>query len=126
MALAGMPLFALGCGSPTEAPGPTTASGESRLQGTVTAGPTCPVERPGQVCPPVPVDGVVVALDGSGEPAASTPTSAEGHYVLALGPGTYTLRVVVDGPFPVCPETPVAVGAGAVVTVDVSCDTGIR
>jgi hypothetical protein len=96
------------------------------VRGRVTAGPTCPVERPDQPCPPNPVSGRVDALDRTGHAAANARTDDAGRYAISLPPGRYTLRVAVDGPFPHCPDVAVSVTASAPVTADISCDTGIR
>jgi len=96
------------------------------VAGRVTAGPTCPVERSDQPCPPNPVAGRVEAIDAAGHTAGSAPTDSVGRYAIRLGPGNYTLRVAIAEMFPVCPETAVSVPAGPVVTVDIGCDTGIR
>lgn len=112
--------------SPTPSPtAPPALGGRGTIQGTVTAGPTCPVERVGQPCPPVPVVSRVEARLG-GASVASSQTSATGAFSMAVPPGTYTVVVIGSGPFPRCPETPAVVAAGAVTTANVMCDTGIR
>lgn len=92
----------------------------------VAAGPTCPVERPDQACPPNPVHGRVDALDGVGHTVGSATTDGEGRCAIALRPGAYTLRVVTAGPFPRCPDTSVTVTAEPTAPTDIDCDTGIR
>lgn len=104
----------------------TSTLAPTMVEGSVLAGPTCPVEQPGQVCPPAPVAGTVVAIDGEGSTVASTETDATGHYSLGLPAGEYTLHVIVDGLFPTCPDTPITVRSGAPVTANIDCDTGIR
>lgn len=103
----------------------TTTSSTTGVAGRVTAGPTCPVERPDQPCPPAPVNATVEALDGSGRSVARTATDDQGAFTLPLPPGAYTLRVIHDGPFPRCPDTPVTVTDGET-HVDIDCDSGIR
>lgn len=115
-----------GCGSSSPATRTTTTFEPTVVEGVVLAGPTCPVEQLGQSCPPVPVAGTVVAIDGDGSTIATTETDATGHYSIELAPGDYTLRVVVVGPFPSCPDTPVTVRPGAPTTANIDCDTGIR
>ncbi len=96
------------------------------VSGRVTAGPTCPVERPDHPCPPNPVRGRVEAVDSGGRTAGSVNTDDTGRYAIGLAPGGYRLRVVTDGPFPRCPAAVVIVTAGSVAVADIVCDTGIR
>ena len=96
------------------------------VRGQITAGPTCPVQRADQPCPPNPVAGRVDALDSTGHTANSAKADSTGRYAMSLPPGGYTLRVVTDGPFPRCPDTPATVTQGPPSTVDIACDTGIR
>jgi hypothetical protein len=98
----------------------------SGVRGRVTAGPTCPVERPDQPCPPNPVHGRVDALDRAGRAAAHATTDDAGRYAISLPSGQYTLRVVTDGFLPRCPDTAVSVTGTSPVTVDIDCDSGIR
>ena len=111
--------------APTPTPPPITPRGTGAY-GYVTAGPTCPVERPDQPCPPRPVSARVDAEDGSGRTVASTQTDQAGRYSLALAPGNYTLVVVTGTAFPRCPPTAVTVRSGAPTRADIGCDTGIR
>lgn len=94
--------------------------------GYVTAGPTCPVERPDQPCPPRPVAATIDARDLGGATVASTQSDSYGRYALALSPGSYLLVVVTPSGWPRCPDTRVTVQARAAVRADISCDTGIR
>ncbi len=118
---------------PPEAPTVTTAPpttqtappADTGVRGTVTAGPSCPVETPDRPCPPRPVAGRVEARSGSGGLAASTATDA-GAYVLRLPPGTYTITVVTGAVLPRCPAVTVAVPASGTATADIACDSGIR
>ena len=96
------------------------------MQGTVSAGPTCPVERIGSPCPPRPVAAEIDAIDAAGRPAGSTRSAADGTFGLALAPGTYTLTVVTGSVFPRCPSTAIVVPAAGLATANIACDTGIR
>jgi hypothetical protein len=91
----------------------------------VTAGPTCPVERPDQPCPPKPVSGTVTALQ-NGVTVTSTVTDGAGHYALNLNAGTYSIVVDTGSVFPRCPTSNVTVAAGQRTHADIGCDTGIR
>ena len=113
------------------------ACGNSRVQmgqavvpnvyGAVTAGPTCPVERLGQLCPPKPVQGIVEAHDRLGRPVASSTISPTGGYVLTIPTtGSYDLSVITGSAFPHCPARHVTAPKEGRVRVDIACDTGIR
>jgi Carboxypeptidase regulatory-like domain len=103
----------------------TTVVVASGVVGRVTAGPTCPVERPDKACPPRPVSAEIDVHDRNGRTVAKTKSSADGRYRIGVTPGNYTL-VVVTSTFPRCPETSISVKAGVFARVDISCDTGIR
>ena len=82
----------------TGAPSPPAGTG---AYGTVSAGPTCPVERVDHPCPPRPVSAEVDARQG-GRTVASTTSNAQGDYSIRLAPGGYTLVVVTNSAFPRC------------------------
>ncbi|MEP6659265.1 MAG: hypothetical protein ABJD24_05040 [Acidimicrobiales bacterium] len=94
--------------------------------GYVTAGPTCPVERAEQPCPPRPVTAQIEARDSAGSLVATGPTDAAGRFSLSLRPGYYTLTVSTGAIYPRCPTVDVAVADGVPTRADISCDTGIR
>ena len=97
--------------------------------GVVGAGPTCPVERPGDpACAPRMVSGaVLVVQDGTGKEIARFTTDASGLFRIALQPGDYTLvPQPVEGLMGGAQPVPFTVAAGAMTWADVSYDTGIR
>jgi len=95
------------------------------IEGTVTAGPTCPVEIQGSPCPPGVWTGTVRATASDGA-AHETQTDADGRYRLALAPGTYTVAPVIEGSGPPIAK-PVTVTVGdAMQQLDLQVDTGIR
>jgi hypothetical protein len=94
--------------------------------GYVTAGPTCPVEKQGQPCPPRPFSGAIDAHNESGATVASTRSDSSGRYALDLSAGSYILVVVSYSGWPRCPTASVAVKSGSASRADISCDTGIR
>lgn len=96
------------------------------LYGFVTAGPTCPVERLDEPCPPSPVGGSVVARGQGQELVGRTQTDGQGYYRLALPPGTYTLVVETGAIYPRCEPVEVTLARGARTRADITCDTGIR
>jgi hypothetical protein len=107
------------CGSGAEQP----AGG---IGGTVTAGPTCPVETIDSPCPPGVWTGTVraTAADGTNY---GTQTDAQGHYRLALPDGTYEVVPVIDGGGPPSASpVSVTVSGGVMQTLDLQVDTGIR
>ena len=112
-----------GGGSPAPA-----ASGGTGIRGVAVAGPTCPVERPGDsACQPRPVDGaVVVVTDPAGEEVGQATTDAEGRFFVPLAAGRYLLTAGdVDGLTGAPAPMEVVVTDGAA-TVELEYDTGIR
>lgn len=95
------------------------------VRGTVTAGPTCPVEQAGHPCPPRPVSGTVSARRTDATTLTAT-ISKDGTYRITVPAGTYTLNVQTGSFLPRCSPSKVAVSAGATVEANISCDTGIR
>lgn len=107
----------------------TTTGGPTgqRLTGTVTASPTCPVERPDQPCAPRPVPGAhIEAFDGTERLVTSADADSEGRFALTLTPGRYVLTASSGAVFPSCPPLTVDVPASGAARADVTCDTGIR
>ena len=97
-----------------------------RVEGTVRAGPTCPVQQQGQLCLPRAVDGEVQAVR-DGAVVARARTSPAGVYELAVDAGDYTLVVDTGGqPFPRCPPVAVQVEVAVTATVDIDCVAGTR
>ncbi len=98
--------------------------------GTVTSGPSCPVQRVGDTsCDARPVAGAVLAVRSSagGAEVARVTTDGSGFYRLALAPGDYTLEPQkVDGLMGTAPASKFTVQAGKLSIVPVSYDTGIR
>jgi hypothetical protein len=107
-------------------PGVPPAAASSGVQGVVTAGPTCPVQRADTPCPPRPVEVDVTAHNSSGAVVATTHSAADGTYAMKLSPGSYTLDVPSTNKMMRCAEVPVTVEAGKTARADISCDTGIR
>jgi hypothetical protein len=103
-----------------------TALATGTVAGRVTAGPTCPVERPDQPCPPAPVSARVQAKNALGRIAASTRTDAAGRYVLELLPGMYTVYASTPNVLPKCEAVRVIVRARQTTRAPISCESGIR
>lgn len=120
--------------SPTASPtrGPTPAGGPSRVLGSVTAGPVCPVEQspPNPGCAPRPVAGaVIVATNAAGQEVGRATSESDGSYALTVTEtGTVVITALpVDGlmgvPQPVTITLP---SPGTVEHLDLEYDTGIR
>jgi hypothetical protein len=97
--------------------------GPGELTGTVTVGPTCPVERAGSPCPPRPLAIDLVAIGSDGKVAARFSSDARGRYHVILQTGSYTIRPAKPGP--PSGEVQVVVGPGRN-TKDLQFDSGIR
>ena len=107
----------------TEAPVPPAGGG---VYGVVSAGPTCPVERAGQPCPPRPVSATVTATNASTGAVAVTHSDSLGRYTLPLPAGTYAVSAATGSALPRCSPTTATVTSGGAARADISCDTGIR
>jgi len=123
-ALVAVAVLLAACG-PSPSP---VASPVGGITGVALAGPTCPVERPGDpACAPRPVAGATILIrDATGSDVATIVTDASGGFRVALPPGAYTVvgqpvEGLMGNPAPL--EVEVAEG---VVTVELSYDTGIR
>lgn len=104
--------------------GCATAPASATLNGSVVAGPTCPVERADRPCPPRPVPDLTVTAQGNGI-TKSTRTDSRGHFSLKLSPGTYELSATARGVMQ-CDDQRVQVAANRDARVTIDCDTGIR
>jgi hypothetical protein len=99
------------------------------IGGQVTAGPVCPVVRPGQSgCDAKPVAGaVLVVQDAGGKDVARFTTDASGLFRIALPAGSYTLVAQpVEGLMGTPGPQPVKVVMGQLEIIAVGYDTGIR
>ena len=117
-ALMGGGLLLPGCGQ-------LPAASYGTVSGTVTAGPTCPVEQVGSPCPNRPLQTTVVILSRSGQVVSSTRSDGHGRYSVRVAPGTYFVAVETTR-WPRCPATRVEVRASRPARANVLCDTGIR
>jgi hypothetical protein len=107
------------------------AATKATLQGQVTIGPICPVERPDQPCLPTPEayaarKVLVRSADGTNL-VATVSLNETGYYQVDLDPGTYVVdinRAGIDRS-PDVPRT-LTLAPGETVTLDIDIDTGIR
>jgi Carboxypeptidase regulatory-like domain len=109
---------------------PPVGTAQGTLHGTVVAGPTCPVERAEDPCPPKPVPGREVEITSpAGEVVATVTTDGQGHFQVVLAPGTYTVFVVgTAGALGSgrAGRVQATVRAGQTTAVTIALDTGIR
>lgn len=105
---------------------------DSGITGEAVVGPTCPVERAGEVCPPGHI-AISAILTRRGWPgiAAFVHTSADGRFRVQLPPGMYTLHVLRSPwhpPLPYLMQSAIAmrVRAHVYTSVTVGFDSGIR
>ena len=108
--------------------GSGAGDGTSGISGTVTIGPTCPVERADSPCPPTPYAANITIEDG-GDVVATGRSGEHGAYRIAVPPGEYTVTAEPVVPNPIAQAQPVEhvkVVSGAFATVDISFDSGIR
>jgi len=98
-----------------------------RVNGHVLAGPTCPVEQPGDInCQPKPVQGKVQFRQDD-HVVSSVVIDAAGEFAVEIPAGTYTVTVDTgDNIFPMCSPDEVEVRTNVNSVVEILCDTGIR
>lgn len=110
------------------APATASAPPGTGIRGTVTVGPTCPVEQvdePPCVAPLAASLVVTSAEDGSVVARASS--GADGTFSVDLPPGDYVIVPEPGGDgFPFGKPVDVTVEVGAYTQVEVAYDTGIR
>ena len=102
----------------------------SGIDGTVLAGPTCPVDRPESPCPDRPLaDAPIQVTPAGGGNATTVQSDSEGHFRVALAPGEYMVTPLplnsVGLPAP-GQAVQVLVQAGELTNVTLTYDTGIR
>jgi hypothetical protein len=106
------------------------ASVTGTIAGDVVAGPTCPVERVSNPCPPQRVTNREVDIQTTeGATVATTTTDANGDFSVAVPPGDYVVHVrIISGTVGMRQITPgdVTVTANQTSTIHIQLDTGIR
>ena len=110
----------------------STVGGTVSVHGTATAGPVCPVEKPGDsACAPRPVAGAtLVVKTAAGAEVARVTTGSDGSFAVSLAPGSYVLfPQPVNGLMGTAQPIPLTVAAGTIpeaTPITVEYDTGIR
>jgi hypothetical protein len=99
----------------------------SGVEGRVTIGPTCPVERPDSPCPDAPYVASIRVLSGADVVASGT-SAKDGTYRIEVAPGTYTIEAAPVSAGGIARSVPahVVVHAGAFSHLDLTFDSGIR
>jgi hypothetical protein len=118
-------------GSSTSSPAPVASSlSATGIAGHATAGPVCPVEKnpPDPSCAPRPVAGAVVIIRATaGAAVQQATTGADGTFFVAVPPGGYLVEAQpANGLMGTPGPQIVTVTAGAMSTIELSYDTGIR
>ena len=101
------------------------------VQGNVTLGPTCPVQRipPDPKCADRPYQTTVQVIQNMSprnSPFATMATDVNGSFSFKLPPGSYNIQAVGGTTLPRCNWQDVTVVANTTQSVNLSCDTGIR
>jgi hypothetical protein len=108
--------------------GSGTGDASSGIEGRVTIGPTCPVERPDSPCPDAGYAATIRVMSGS-DVVATGRSGSDGSFRISVAPGTFTIEadpLSGDGITHAAPIPGVVVHDGAFTHVDVSFDSGIR
>ena len=122
-----------GCSS-SAAPSPSRSlsPGTVSVRGVATAGPVCPVERPGDpACAPRPVSGATIVVESAdGTEFVRVATGADGSFVIDLPAGNYVLvpqpvAGLMRAPDQVSIVIP-AQGSPLPAPLQIQYDTGIR
>ena len=105
-----------------------SSSGDNGIRGTVLLGPTCPVETLESPCPDRPLADVEVRVLQGGDVVATVRSDGDGRFAVALDPGHYEVRAVVEegGPGMSAKPVDVIVTSGEFADVNVPVDSGIR
>jgi hypothetical protein len=98
----------------------------SGVAGRVTAGPTCPVERPDAPCADRPMETTLRLVRKDGTVAATDRSFSDGSFRIIAPPGRYRLEADWPSRTGGCGPVEVTVEYGRFTDADVSCDTGIR
>jgi hypothetical protein len=109
-------LVACGSGTPTAT--------DSGITGTVTYGPTCPVEQMG--APPCETPyATQIIVSRVGKAVTTVNSGKDGRFRVSLAPGTYTLSAKSTGVGGMQPQE-VVVYAHSFTSVNLTVDSGIR
>jgi hypothetical protein len=99
---------------------------DSGISGRVWIGPTCPVQRQGQVCTRPYQATLRIERASGGAAVATLRSSVAGRFRVALAPGRYVIVPEVRRPYPTARPVDVTVHAHRYAKVNVNYDSGIR
>jgi hypothetical protein len=102
---------------------------KSGIEGTVTLGPTCPVQRVDDPsCDDQPYPGVIHVSGTNATSVTIFQADSQGKFKIELEPGKYTIdpQTPMEKLFPRPANQDVTVVAGAFTTVNIQYDSGIR
>ena len=105
-----------------------SGSPDTGLEGRVVAGPQCPVLRDDQPCPDKPFSALFEVFGARDRRVAQFQSNADGHFRVALDPGTYTIVPEASAPLinPRSQRHDATVHTGGMTQVTLVFDTGIR
>lgn len=106
---------------------PTSTSAKGTVAGRITLSPICPVERipPDPQCAPKGYQTSVSARK-DGQLVSTTTSNINGEYTFILTPGTYEISATGGQVLPRCSIETAVVKINSTITLNLSCDTGIR
>jgi len=105
------------------------SSGVSGIQGQVLIGPTCPGParaEPSTQCADKPFQATFTVLNQSKQPVTQFQTNEQGHFQIALPPGTYILQPETSSALPRAADQTVTVTKGQFTELQITFDSGIR
>ena len=104
-------------------------SSNSGIEGTVSIGPTCPVQSVNDSnCADRPYQGIIHVSGTNPNSVTTFKADAQGHFKIALEPGKYTLdpQTPMDNILPRANPQDVMVVSGVFTIVNIQYDSGIR
>jgi hypothetical protein len=123
-------VLAGGCqaGNDPAVPSSTPVHITTGVQGTALVDEGCPVLPVGSQCPQRPLRARVIVLDSKGTEIARADTSDTGKFVVSLSAGHYVLQGqnLTDAPLPSATPVPITVRDGALTSVTINFDSGVR
>jgi hypothetical protein len=105
---------------------PASAGQSQGIRGSVTIGPTCPVQREGESCVRPFATVLFLHRIGSSGPARTVRSGSDGRFRVALRVGRYRLTPQNGDPYPRAEPQTVIVRADRHTKVSVAYDSGIR